>query len=172
MPEDNKGNIDKKLAENIPEKIAEIVPENKPESIANIEQLATPEINAEIAEQNPDEMPKMSEGEPGNIVSLSQQRKANAQRAKEIEKILEKDLDDIYLAMPQAKRLEFKNAGEKAIAQVNGLIEAGKLTMKKLVDLIRSWLAIIPGVNKFFLEQETKIKADKIMKINNDHKYE
>jgi len=29
------------------------------------------------------------------------------------------------------------------------------------------WLKILPGVNKFFLEQEAKIKTDKILALKN-----
>jgi hypothetical protein len=33
------------------------------------------------------------------------------------------------------------------------------------LKLIREWLLIIPGVNKYFLEQEAKIKTDKIQQL-------
>ena len=36
------------------------------------------------------------------------------------------------------------------------------------MSLIREWLKVIPGINKFFLEQTVKIKTDKI--INRAHK--
>ena len=45
------------------------------------------------------------------------------------------------------------------------MIKAGMIQMKKILKLIREWLLIIPGVNKFFLEQEAKIKAEKIQQI-------
>jgi hypothetical protein len=35
--------------------------------------------------------------------------------------------------------------------------------VKKILALIRDWLKLIPGVNRFFLEQEAKIKTDKIL---------
>ena len=35
----------------------------------------------------------------------------------------------------------------------------------KIIDVIKKWLSIIPGINKFFLEQEAKIKTDKIMEL-------
>jgi len=34
--------------------------------------------------------------------------------------------------------------------------------------LIKKWLLLIPGVNKYFLEQEAKIKADEIVKMKNE----
>ena len=42
-----------------------------------------------------------------------------------------------------------------------------KIQVKKIFILIISWLKIIPGVNKFFLEQEAKIKADRILDLKN-----
>jgi hypothetical protein len=40
-----------------------------------------------------------------------------------------------------------------------------KIKVNKIIDLIRRWLKLIPGINKFFLEQEVKIKADKIIRL-------
>ena len=45
------------------------------------------------------------------------------------------------------------------------MIETGKAVGRKILKLIRSWLKLIPGVNKFFLEQEAKIKTDKIVDL-------
>jgi hypothetical protein len=80
-----------------------------------------------------------------------------------IEKILEEDLNDIYFKMPQKKQEEFKEKGEEAASKIEKMVEAGKTVAKKILKLIREWLKLIPGVNKFFLEQEAKIKTDKIV---------
>ena len=102
-------------------------------------------------------------GELGGIVAISQQRKVRQARMKKIESVLEKGLDDIYLAMPVENREKFKQEGEKTVAEINGLFERGKATIKKIVNLIKKWLGSIPGINKFFIEQEAKIKADEII---------
>jgi len=49
--------------------------------------------------------------------------------------------------------------------KINTLLDKAKINLGKIASLIRKWLSIIPGVNKFFLEQEAKIKADEIMKL-------
>ena len=36
---------------------------------------------------------------------------------------------------------------------------------RKVLKLIKGWLKMIPGVSRFFLEQEAAIKAQKIMEI-------
>jgi len=105
-------------------------------------------------------------GELGGIVAVSQQRKARQVRMKKIESVLEKGLDNIYLAMPAENREKFKKEGEKTVAEINDLFERGKSTVKKIVNLIKKWLALIPGVNRFFIEQEAKIKTDEIINAN------
>jgi hypothetical protein len=82
-----------------------------------------------------------------------------------VEKILEKDMGDIYFKMsPEAKR-NFKIKGEEISLKIEEMIETGKAVARKILALIKSWLQMIPGVNRFFLEQEAKIKTDKIMNI-------
>ena len=105
-------------------------------------------------------------GELGGIVAVSRQRKAKQVRMKKIESVLEKGLDDIYLAMPKENREKFKQEGEKTVVEINDLFERGKATMKKIVNLIKKWLGSIPGINKFFIEQEAKIKTDEIINAN------
>ena len=85
----------------------------------------------------------------------------------EIENILEQDLEEIYFSMDGQTQEIFKNKGEKTTQGIIKLIQDAKATFKKIFKLVISWLKIIPGVNRFFLEQEAKIKADKILKNSN-----
>ena len=43
------------------------------------------------------------------------------------------------------------------------MVRAYKVKVRDVVHLIREWLLVIPGVNAFFLEQEAKIKTDRIL---------
>lgn len=101
-------------------------------------------------------------GEAGGLPSVGQR----PARQKRIEKVLAKDLDDYYLAMTGEKRREFKRAGEETARKINDLLEQGKVKAQRVIDLIRRWLSLIPGINKFFVEQEAKIKTDEIMKMS------
>ncbi len=92
---------------------------------------------------------------------------ARKQRQKRIEDILAKDLEEVYLNIAPAKQREFKEAGEDASRKISLLLEKAKLKVEKIINLIRKWLLIIPGINRFFLEQEAKIKADEIIKLKN-----
>ncbi len=80
-----------------------------------------------------------------------------------IEKILEEDLVEFYFKMPPEQQKLFKQKGEETASKIEKMIEAGKAVGRKILKLIREWLKLIPGVNKFFLEQEAKIKTDKII---------
>lgn len=108
---------------------------------------------------------KEKSAELGGIVAISNTQRQKQQRKEQIEKILEKDLEDIYLNMSSEKQKEFKIAGEKTTEEINNLLDKAKIKIRKIISLIKEWLSIIPGINKFFLEQEAKIKADAIIKI-------
>jgi len=100
----------------------------------------------------------------GNISSrtLVKTRKISI---KEIEEVLSNDLDDIYFQMTPDKQQEFKSKGEETARKVSDLLIKSNINIKKIVKLIMNWLKIIPGVNKFFLEQESKIKTDRVLKL-------
>jgi len=89
---------------------------------------------------------------------------------KKIEDVLAEDLSDVYLGLDAAHRRLFKEEGERASNQIKNLFDRAQATAKKVLDIIKRWLMMIPHVNKFFLEQEAKIKTDKIMKISTQFK--
>ena len=80
----------------------------------------------------------------------------------------EENLGDLYFQMDEAHRKMFRAEGEKTVREIDWLVSSAKATVSKVLYLIRRWLMLIPGVNKFFLEQEAKIKTDKVMKIVNE----
>lgn len=81
----------------------------------------------------------------------------------EIEEILAEDLTDIFLGLPESKRPAFKKKGEETAIKLWSLVHDGKAKVKTVLQIIKEWLKMVPGINKFFLEQESKIKADKLM---------
>ena len=82
-----------------------------------------------------------------------------------IEDILGEDMTDVFLKLPPDKQKLFKEKGEETAGLIKQIIESAKVNTKKIFDLIRKWLKLIPGINQFFLEQEAKIKTDKILNI-------
>lgn len=91
----------------------------------------------------------------------------HARREKEIDTYLSDGLSETFLAMPPDKQKIFKEEGEETAKKINILLDATKINITKIVKLIRRWLSLITGINRFFLDQEAKIKADKIIKIKN-----
>jgi hypothetical protein len=89
---------------------------------------------------------------------------AKDERLKEIEAVLSEDLGDFYNAMTPDKKVKFKKAGEQTAEKVRALLPKAK--QEKAYALIKDWLRMIPGVNKFYLEQEAKLKTDKLFLLS------
>ncbi|MBI4239571.1 hypothetical protein HY620_01115, partial [Candidatus Uhrbacteria bacterium] len=84
----------------------------------------------------------------------------------DIEDILEEDLQDIYFQMTPKQRLQFKTEGEKTAGAIEQLFKKAQVKIVEIISYIKHWLLLIPGVSKFFMEQEAKIKADKIYDLH------
>jgi len=82
-----------------------------------------------------------------------------------VENILEEDLADIYVKMNKPTQEKFKKIGEETALNILKILSQAKYQVKKIFDLIVAWLKIIPGLNQFFLEQEAKIKTDRILEL-------
>jgi len=117
-----------------------------------------------MAGTKPDKEEK--EGEKAAISSLPISGDEQKVREKKIENIMEDGLADIFLNLEPNKQNEFKIKGEQTANEINELLNKVKVKANKIIDLIKKWLSLIPGVNRFFIEQEAKIKTDKIMRLN------
>lgn len=104
----------------------------------------------------------------GGLAAQSSVASIQKRREEAIDKILSEGLNDIFLGMPPAKQKEFQVKGEETVKKISVLLSETKIQVNKIIDLIKKWLKIIPGVNKFFVEQETKLKVDKIMNIKDN----
>ncbi len=85
---------------------------------------------------------------------------------KQVENVLSKGLNEIYLSLPSDKKFEFKKQGEKTAEKISKILASAKINMRAIIKLIKKWLMLIPRVNKYFLEQEAKIKADELVKMD------
>lgn len=147
-------------------KEAEIRPE--------IEEIIKPEIKPEILERKEvsqaERVGEMPTAKP-SAVRLSFLKKKpeivleKSETIKEIENILSEGLEPIYQSLPEAIREQFKKKGEETASKIEKIISQAKIAVNKILNLIYNWLKIIPEVNKFFLEQESKIKTDKILAL-------
>lgn len=87
--------------------------------------------------------------------------------AQKIEKILEDNVGDAYSRLSPIAKQEFKMKGEVTARKIAELLKGTHIQVKKIFHLILEWLKMLPGVNRFFLEQEAKIKTDRIIALHN-----
>ena len=167
------------LIKNIKDKIIES--KNEAEKIEKIIKETAWEISKERPTEKGREI-SVKEKQPEKALSLEGEaagkeqaafsltpavQQVRKEREKRIEKILEDNMEEIYLNLSPEKQKEFRVTGEQTARQINAILEKTKFKIKEIINLIRKWLSLIPGVNKFFLEQEAKIKADKIIHLKN-----
>lgn len=84
---------------------------------------------------------------------------------REVEHIMSEGMLEAYKALSPVKQQEFKIKGEETAREIRTLLLSTKVKVKKIFELILDWLKVLPGVNKFFLEQEAKIKAERIVRL-------
>jgi len=82
-----------------------------------------------------------------------------------IEKIMEDGLGEAFQRLSPVAKQEFKLKGEDTAQKIRVLLQSAHVKAKKILQLILEWLKILPGVNRFFLEQEAKIKTDRIIAL-------
>jgi glutaredoxin 2 len=82
-----------------------------------------------------------------------------------IERVLEEDLSEMYTKMSPQEQLAFRMKGEETAIKIEKLFHEARATVRKILKLIREWLKMIHGANKYFLEQAAKIKTDRLMKL-------
>ena len=129
-----------------------------------LEKIDSKDIPLQNLEDKPiPEIQKLELGQ-GGIGGTSTAHQQYVKHIKEIESIMEKDITDIYIQMPPKRQQKLKKRGEETAVKINSILSKTKINIKKIIKLIKKWLSIIPGVNKFFLEQSSKIKADEILK--------
>lgn len=87
-----------------------------------------------------------------------------------IEHIMEADLADAFRALTPLQQQEFKLKGEQTANKIRELLQQTKVKVKKIFALLVAWLRFLPGIDRFFLEQEAKIKADQIIALHRQNK--
>ena len=78
---------------------------------------------------------------------------------------MSEDLIDVYRELDRVQQQEFKLRGEETAWEINQMLGQARIKTKKIFQLLLNWLKMLPGINRFFLEQEAKIKTDKILAL-------
>lgn len=128
--------------------------------------------NAKIDTQKKENLSegKQNESSAVSFTGVGYYDQEHNHRQKEIEDILSEGLEEIYIKMPPKNQMEFKHKGEEVSREINKMIDQVKIKIKKILNLIQEWLSIVPGINKFYLEQEAKIRTDKIIQLVHEKK--
>lgn len=87
-----------------------------------------------------------------------------------VEKILEDGLGEYYKDLPEQAKIRFQTKGEQVAGEIAVMVRQFGVKVKQVILLIRDWLLTIPGVNKFFIEQEAKIKTDRILELERERR--
>ncbi|PIZ94851.1 MAG: hypothetical protein COX81_02340 [Candidatus Magasanikbacteria bacterium CG_4_10_14_0_2_um_filter_37_12] len=87
-----------------------------------------------------------------------------------LEHIMEDGLADAYKELTPIQKQEFKMKGEETALKIRTLLSSARIKIKSIFQLILEWLKFLPGINRHFLEQEAKIKTDKIIALKEQMK--
>ncbi|EKD32733.1 MAG: hypothetical protein ACD_76C00157G0002 [uncultured bacterium] len=87
-----------------------------------------------------------------------------------VESALSEGLEELYMSMSPKDKKRFKEEGDKIASIISDMIRKAKINTRKIRDLVFKWLRLIPGVSKFFLEKEAKIRTQKILFIAKEEK--
>lgn len=141
-----------------------------PEKITTPETAPTPEKREQPEQRLPDrsererptfQTPYQLPQQPQPAVTLN----PAAQLHQSVERVLEDNLQDVFQSLPPAKQTHFRQVGEVTTNKITAMLLTARVAVHSILKLIRNWLKIIPGVNRYYLEQEAKIKSDRIMDI-------
>lgn len=146
-----------------PETPAKIVEENGEDEVALAERETI--LEAQKAEEDfldPPSTTPTSSSATQTFPIPSETAPSKDDITQEVEKILEDGLKEYFQQMPHEAKEKFRAKGFEISTQIATMVRHFQVRAAQVLRLIREWLLTIPGVNKFFLEQEAKIKTDRI----------
>lgn len=136
-------------------------PETRPEQSVETEPQPEHEPQPEKASEDEQSRRQPAPPPPTDLPPVATPVKDSA--VAEVEAILSEHMDEIFLQMTPQEQMAFQQQGEDTATKINVLLNETKVKVKEVLNLIKRWLQLIPGVSKFFLEQEAKIKTDRLL---------
>lgn len=131
-----------------------------------------PERAIRHREQKKEQKPQLSRILQGRKKKAIPPPGAKSKLLADIEDVLADGLDAYYQSLTPGQRKAFKSEGERAASAIETLLIKAQVKVVEIVRVIKRWLSLIPGINQFFIEQESKIKADKMMLMHEQQKKE
>ncbi len=124
------------------------------------------------SEPQGEQQPTREQGKPSLKKFLPKKKKvqhiipqARDELTREVESIMEDGLADAFKELSPLKQQEFKILGEKTAIEIRNMLRGAHVRVKSIFKLLLEWLKLLPGINRFFLEQEAKIKAERILSL-------
>jgi len=140
-----------------PEKLPAVIPETREQiGVAPWERPPVTPAGTETSAPAATPAPPAPTPQPPGVISPLQQQ---------VEQVLEQGLEGLYRDLTPQQQIDFKVRGETVARQLAVLLQQVKVKVSQVLKLIREWLMSIPGINRYFVEQEAKIKADKLLRL-------
>lgn len=114
-----------------------------------------------VTEQHPPAVPVSPSSQPSKPIATSDK----SLLLQHIENILEEDLLPLYKELKPEQRKQFRAEGERTAKNIEHLLRKAAVALFQIIRLIRWWLRLLRGTNVFFIEQESKIKAERILAL-------
>jgi len=137
-----------------------------------------PKIEAPVdkkAEKRFERPPEAEEGETAPFVPQATVSAATEQTIPDkdeelvmIENILSENISEIYRELSEAQKRVFRQKGEEASLKIKGLLRKARVAAHEILKIIRDWLKTLPRISHYFLEQEAKIKTDKVLQMKRE----
>lgn len=140
-------------------------PEKQHEALPRPERL--PEVSATQQEQETQyqEQPSVSSVTPSARPSVAEPQQYGDPAVQAVEAVLEDGLANAYAQLDEATQAVFKAEGERAASKIALLLQSTRVQVRKIVQIIVRWLRILPSVSSLFIEQEAKIKTDRLVNL-------
>lgn len=148
-------NFEKIQSENLPP----VEKQNSSEIVGSPEQVHETSVNKEAINNSQQAVQALSD----ELASHDNSSEVAQNQIKDIENILSENLHSIYKELDEKMKRKFKESGEVLANTIHALVQKSKVNVKEMIRLISKWLKMLPGISVFFVEQEAKIKADKIL---------
>lgn len=143
-----------------PEKIL-----NTPEATASQEKAGLLDSRKFIETTKPSEQATVAQAVLPDLQTINTATDTNQIILTKVEAILSDNMDNIFLSMDLASQAKFKAKGEEVAIAIANILQKTKVQIKNVIALIVDWLRLIPHVNKYYLEQEAKLKADALLHL-------
>lgn len=123
--------------------------------------VVSPVERPAVTEQHPHTVPVSPPSHTSTPIATSEK----SPLLQHIENILEEDLLPLYKELKPEQRKQFRVEGERTAKNIEHLLRKAAVALLEIIRLIRRWLRLLRGANVFFIEQESKIKAERILAL-------